>query len=234
MKEKLPLWAKICVAVGSVFFLSGLFFYLFRFQREKLTQKPTASPVAITTPNPTTTEPSPTVTNTPDLWASTCPASCQKLIDQRVEEAVANLTSQLEALEKKLEAVTSTSTSSTSQQPTYIPLVSSAETVSTGWTDVAGSDFRFDPADYPAGATVHYEVNLRAVHGSGLVYTRLYDKTHERGVDFSEHSTNSDSFQYLASNHIAVWQGNNLYRVQIRSSNGTQVELQAAKLKVAF
>jgi hypothetical protein len=116
----------------------------------------------------------------------------------------------------------------------WIPLVSSANTTNTNWTDVSPSDFYFDQQDYPGAKQVKFVAYLRAVDATGPVYARVYDVTNKRGVDNSEISTSSNSYQRFETGALTIWQGNNLYRLQLKSGIGTQALLSEAKLKVEW
>jgi len=53
-------------------------------------------------------------------------------------------------------------------------------------------------------------------------------------VDYSDLSTANGVFSRLESRAIIIWLGNNKYTVQLRSENGTEVQLKEAKLKIVF
>ena len=116
----------------------------------------------------------------------------------------------------------------------YIPLVASAANSKTDWTDVAPSEFYFDLVSYPGAKTVRFTGFLRAVNATGPVYVRLYDATNKRGVDNSDFSTSNNTFDRFESAALSIWRGNNLYRLQLKSPNGTEALLSEARLKVEW
>lgn len=161
-----------------------------------------------------------------------CSLNCQTLIDQKINEALAKIPTF--PPQKTLSLVIPTSAPAIQAKATYIPLVSEGTTVNTTWTDIVPSEFWFDLTDYPAAKEVRFICYLQALHGSAKVYARLYDKTNERAVDYSQVETQSDSYVRLESSGITIWRGNNKYTVQLKSENGTQVLLKEAKLKIIF
>lgn len=173
--------------------------------------------------------------------AGDCGPACQQTIDEKIKTELAKKAP--EAGQSSLSfSPTPTLFPTKVPQPTsapkakivYIPLASSGSTVSTSWTDIVPSEFYFDLENYPLAKEVRFETYLLALHGSAKVYTRLYDQTNKRGVDYSQLETQSDAFVRLESAPVAIWRGNNQYSVQLRSENGTEVQLKDAKLKIVF
>ncbi|MCL5090567.1 MAG: hypothetical protein M1514_01010 [Patescibacteria group bacterium] len=166
-----------------------------------------------------------------------CGEVCQKTISDKIQEELSKVTplageSSVAPLTKALP----TTRPLTNNLPKilYIPLATNGSTVNTSWTDIDGSQFYFDLGSYPGAKEVRWETNLMALHGSALVYTRLYDKSNNRGVDYSDLSSQSSNYTRLESSGINIWRGNNLYSVQLRSANGTEADLTGAKLKILY
>jgi len=171
------------------------------------------------------------ITPTPIL-ESQCLDECQKIIDQKISEALAKIPTQKP--EKTMSVIVPTSAPATQAKAIYIPLVTEGTTVSTSWVDIVPSEFYFNLADYPGATQVRFICYLQALHGSAKVYARLYDQTNKRAVDYSQLETQNDSYTLLESSGITIWRGNNQYTVQLKSENGTQVLLKEAKLKIIF
>ncbi|HUV71417.1 MAG TPA: hypothetical protein VMW25_00265 [Clostridia bacterium] len=178
-----------------------------------------------------------TASLTPSL---ACEEACQETIAEKIKEELAKITPEAGQSSvsfsptpilwpTKVSVVTEAKA-----KVVYIPLVSSGSTVSTTWADIVPSEFYFDLSDYPLAKEVKFETYLLALHGSAKVYARLYDQTNKRGVDYSDLETQSPSFVRVESSPIVIWRGNNKYTIQLRSANGTEVQLQEAKLKVVF
>ncbi len=164
-----------------------------------------------------------------------CALTCQQTISEKIQEELAKISpsaGQSSVLPTKTLTVKTPTTGQ--QKILYIPLVNDGSTVLTTWIDIVPSDFYFDLESYPGAKEVRFETYLLAVHGSAKVYTRLYDVTNKRGVDYSDLSTANGVFSRLESRAITIWRGNNKYTVQLRSENGTEVQLKEAKLKIVF
>ena len=114
----------------------------------------------------------------------------------------------------------------------YIPLGSGADTTSTFWTAISGSEFTLNLADYPTGAQVHWQANLKSRDPGSRCYSRIYDTTHSRAVDYSEQSTTSTAFDTLTSQPLAIWAGENHYRLEIKSLTSTPCTLSSPKLTI--
>jgi len=150
-----------------------------------------------------------------------CPLACEQLIDQKIATALAGLSS-------------ASSAQSIIPTTNYISLGSGGSTTLTSWTVVEGSNFNFNLADYPTGAKVYWEGNLKALSGNSRCYARLYDKTHYRAVDYSQQSTDQISYQSLTSQGLSIWRGNNQYRLEIKSLNGIKCFLTSPNLVVKY
>lgn len=160
-----------------------------------------------------------------------CTDRYQKLIEERIEEAIAKIPTQTSP---KTKVVIPTTTTSDKAKMIYVPSVTEGSTVNTTWTDIVPSEFYFDLNDYPGAKEVRFVAYLQALHGSAKVYARLYDQTNKRGIDYSDLETQSDTYTLVESSKMTIWRGNNKYTVQLRSVNGTQVLLKEAKLKILF
>lgn len=176
----------------------------------------------------------------PTVFSDSCGQVCQSEISRKVisevAKAVATISGQ-KVVEKTtvVKEVSGESGRSGEQaRIVYIPLVASAANTKTDWTDIVPSEFYFDLSSYPGAKAVRFTGFLRAVNATGPVYVRLYDVTNKRGVDNSDFSTSSDTFQRFESAALSIWRGNNLYRLQLKSPNGTEAQLSEAKLKVEW
>ncbi len=175
-----------------------------------------------------TTLPSPT----PTLFTSQitppegCSEECLDYIDQKIDEAISGLPTP--AAQKTVIPAQPTPGS----KVTYITIGGSSSTSSTSWADIPGTDFYFDLSDYPTATGVRWEISLRSYLAGNLVYARLYDVTNSRAVDFSELTSDSGTSELKRSVDLSIWRGNNLYRVQGKSSTGTPAYLDSPRLRV--
>jgi len=151
--------------------------------------------------------------------SSTCPLVCQELIDKKINQALANIS--------QTKTVSKTTTS-------YIPLGNGGSTTSQTWESISGSDFTLNLSDYPSGAKVYWQGNIKSLYGGSRCYARIYDKTHFRSVDYSEQSTSQTVFENLTSQPLSIWAGNNQYRLEIKSLNGINCQLESPKLIIKY
>ncbi len=164
-----------------------------------------------------------------------CSTACQQEMAEMISSSLATFSGEETVIKEIVREETKFIPSAEAQPRTiYIPLLTSASTTEMDWVDIVPSDFYFDLADYSGIKSVHFDVYLKALHGSGRVYVRLYDVTNKRGVDYSDHSTQAADFELMRSSPLAIWQGNNLYRIQMKSINGTEAFLEQAKLRVVL
>ena len=175
------------------------------------------------------------ITPTPSTSLRTSPTplpNFEELVDQKVSQAIAKLPT---AVPPKTVTVSQKSDSGQARMTvSYVPIISEATTNNTSWTDILSSRFFFNLADYQGAKEVRLIVNLQAEHGSAPVFVRLYDQSNNRGVDYSDLSTQSGEYAWLESSPLSIWNGNNLYNIQLKSANGTLVLVKEAKLKISF
>jgi len=120
------------------------------------------------------------------------------------------------------------------KQTSYIPIAQAFETRSTDWITVSDSGAYVDIAnDFDKDAYVTWEANLKVGSG-GEVYVRLWDDTNKIVVNSSELSSAATQYEYKYSSQLALWRGNNLYKVQIKSKDSNLMYLGGAKIKVVY
>lgn len=170
---------------------------------------------------------------TQEVLSNNCGASCQAYIDKKIDEEIAALPTP-EAKETIVEKITTVEKSSKTQQTTFIP-ISGGETTTRNvdWVSLDNTQFTFDQSDYGASPTITWDANIK-VDGDSKAYVRLYDGTHGIGVQGSEQTTTSGSYINLSAGPLAIWQGRNTYKVQIKSLNGAQVYYSSGRLKVVY
>jgi len=171
--------------------------------------------------------PTPTVVfNLPE--SGDCSSQCKAYIEKQVLEAISS-NSQKELTPTPRATPTPFSSS---LRVSYLPIASAGSTQNTEWTDIFGTDFYFDLADYPSSKAVRFEVSLQSYLSSDPAYIRLYDVSNKRAVDGSELTTRSSSYEYLQSGNLVIWRGNNLYRLQAKGSSGNVVNFSSPRLKI--
>ena len=158
--------------------------------------------------------------------------SCQPACLERIQEEVEKLAGNLPTSSQPVVEATPTPTAGRTPSVTYLPIGSSGSTSNGSWTDIAGTEFYFNLADYQKVKAARWEVNLRSFLAGNAVYARIYDVTNNRAVDGSELSTTSGTSVVLRSGDLVIWQGNNLYRVQARSPSENPAYLDTPRLKI--
>lgn len=121
-------------------------------------------------------------------------------------------------------------------QPTvlYIPLGGGVSTTNREWSYVGGAEGYFDKADYKNAKKISFEVFLRIKHGAGQASARLYDSNHGFVISNSELSAGGESFTLVSSPALNLLDGNNLYKVELRTTTGYEAFMDGARIKVDF
>ena len=152
-------------------------------------------------------------------------------ISKMISDAIATLS----ATTKTSTAIKSTPVAS-GNRTSYIPMGSSSTTQSTDWVDVADSDVYIDlKNDFGENAYITFEISLKVANSNGQAFARLKDVTHGIIVNGSELTTiNNSDYVRVSSNKLGLWQGRNLYRLQIKSLNSFEVTQSNGKIKVVY
>ncbi len=163
-----------------------------------------------------------------------CQLACKEIIDEEIKQELAKLP----ALAGQSSVTPTTSTrllTQTNNNPkiVYIPLITDGSVSSADWAEVVPSEFYFDLSNYPVAKEVRFETYASSLNDD-KGYARLYDQTNKRGVDFSDLSFNKSEFTRIESSAVKIWNGNNKYTIQLRSVNGTKVQIKEAKLKIYY
>lgn len=155
------------------------------------------------------------------------PASLDSRLKE-VESVVAELKTRVSLLEKGTTTTQSTSKSAT----VYIPLGAGGQNGDKNWLSIANYGATIDPAEYPGYTSMQLEVNFRLVQKSGTAYARLYNVTDQANKE--QVSTTSDSFSWQTSSGFTLPTGQKTYTLQMKSTEGAEVQLQSARIKVNF
>lgn len=168
------------------------------------------------------------------LATASCELSCKEIIEEEIQQELAKLPA--------LAGQSSVSPAAPLKIPTqsnnkpkivYVPLITDGSVSAAEWTGIVPSEFYFDPANYPSAKEFRFEAYLSSANDD-RGFARLYDATNKRGVDFSDLSFNKSEFTRIESSAVKIWNGNNKYSIQLRSVNGTKVQVKEAKLKIYY
>lgn len=102
------------------------------------------------------------------------------------------------------------------------------------WVKIPSSDFWFQENLYGNVSSVTWEGYLEIKDGNGIAYARLFDVTNNRGVDGSEISISSGIKSSFFSPALAIWRGQNQYRVEVKSNTGYEVAISQARLRIKY
>lgn len=146
-----------------------------------------------------------------------------------LEEAVVNLQKQLDT------KIPQTTPASSKKTPVYISFGSSGSTTDrNNFYSLDYSEISLDPADFDGYTSVQLEASLRIVGDSGTAYSRLFNQTDQTAVSSSDASTTSRNFVLVSSSGFKLTNGKKTYRVQIKSSDGNDVQIQNTRVKINF
>ncbi len=115
---------------------------------------------------------------------------------------------------------------------TYVPIPSSGNTTNNEWTDLSGTDFYFNTAEYTGLKQVQFEATMKLLNGNGTAYLRLFDTTNGIAVQGSEVETTSQSSTVIVASPLNFWAGKNLIRVQAKSLTADTAIFDGGRLKV--
>lgn len=155
-----------------------------------------------------------------------CGVDCQKYIDSKLVVTPVPVPSPATKI------IYQTAPKTKSRSTTYVTISGSGSTAARDWVNVAGSDFYFNPEDYPGLVSVYFEANMKLMTGSGRAYVRLYDSTHGIGVQGSGASTQAGTDTVAESGQVSFWVGKNLIRVQIKSLTTESAVYNSGRLRI--
>jgi hypothetical protein len=115
---------------------------------------------------------------------------------------------------------------------TYLPITGSGSVSNNDWTGIGGTDFYFNPTDYPGLVEVYFEATIKLFNGNGIAYVRLYDMTHGIGVQGSKIQTASQNSSLVTSGKTSFWSGKNLIRVQAKSLTADTAVFESGRLRI--
>lgn len=157
-----------------------------------------------------------------------CDLNCQQAIDQKISQAIATLSAKKTTSQQAKPVAQKTS----QPQVIYIPLGGSGSSASRDWADIGNAEVYFDLNDYPSLVEARFEGFISVKNGNGKTFARLYDATHSIGVQGSEIVSTSENFTMVISGPLSLWQGKNLYRVQVKSLNGYDANFDSGRIKL--
>lgn len=147
-----------------------------------------------------------------------------------LEAQVTELKMRVSALEKATPAPAAAS----SQSVIYIPLGSGGGPWGDkDWYTTSEYEISLDPANYPGYKNMVLEATFRLNVVSGTGSVRLYNVTNSLAVS-GQLDTSSNTFSLKTSSSFTLPSGSKTYKLQVKSSDGTPLYVQSARIKVNF
>jgi hypothetical protein len=139
------------------------------------------------------------------------------------------------AISKKTNTSTLVATPKPEKRITYLNLNGAFTTNSTDWTDIKSTDAWINlEGEYGKDAYVDWDAAINTGSSGSKVFVRLYDATHNIGVNGSDLESNSATSIRVASGRLYLWSGQNIYRVQIKSLNGVDATFDGGRIKIVY
>jgi len=172
-----------------------------------------------------------TIGSVPTVSEIETTTDCQKSCLDKIQEEVEKLGTKV-GVQPETQATPTPTTAPRGANVQYLTIGSAGSTSNASWADISGTEFYFNLADYQNIKAVRWEINLRSFLAGNAVSARIYDVTNSRAVDGSELLTTSGTSVLLRSGDLTIWRGNNLYRVQAKSSSENPAYLDTPRLKI--
>ena len=122
--------------------------------------------------------------------------------------------------------------SRTSKTTSYMPIPGSGSILSYDWINLSGTEFYFNPADFPGFTDVRFEANMQLFNGNGLAFLRLFDVTNGIEIWGSQIQTDSQNSTVVVSDSVQFRPGNNLVVVQAKSLTADTTVFNSGRLKI--
>lgn len=145
------------------------------------------------------------------------------------ESAVTELKARVSALEK----ATPVPVAASGQASVYIPLGSGGNWGDKDWYTTAEYEISLDPANYPGYKNMVLEATFRLTEAAGTGSVRLYNVT-DSSASSGQVDTTSSTFSLKTSSSFTLPSGSKTYKLQVKSSQGANLSIQSARIKVTF
>lgn len=155
--------------------------------------------------------------------------------DSSINSRLNSIEASITDLKVQVASLGQPTTTATSSKPTvYIPLGSGGGPWGDkDWYTTAEYEIALDTANYPGYKGMILEVTFRLVEAAGTGSVRLYNVTDSSAVS-AQLDTTSTSFSLKTSSSFTLPQGSKTYKLQVKSSQGTNLYIQFARIKVNF
>lgn len=150
------------------------------------------------------------------LTIDRCGDFCKEEIAREIEKVTISASAQLTP---KLESITPSKTIKENKvtKDDYV-VFGSGTNMSTDWGDVPGLEAYADNNSYGVIKEVIFETSVQIPTGNETAYVRLYNKTDQHPVWYSEVSIEGGEAKFLQSKPISLDSGKKLYKVQMKTT----------------
>ena len=114
----------------------------------------------------------------------------------------------------------------------FIPL-GSVTAKSFAWQDT-GLQVYVDSSDFDKEASVYLEASIHIPTANGRAFLRLMQDNEHAYVPGTEISAEGDKPLLVTSQAFKIWQGNKLYRVQLKTSMDYEAVVDFARLRIVY
>jgi hypothetical protein len=147
---------------------------------------------------------------------------------------------------EQLAQITAVPTPTNAQVPKSVTAKPTAQAKQTSFVNLAGGtagatdwvqvddNFWLDTALYGETVIANWEGRLSIQDGNGVGFARLYDMTNNRGVDGSQVEVSGTETISFYSGNLALWRGQNQYRIEVRSTSSYPITVSAARIKLVY
>lgn len=151
-----------------------------------------------------------------------------------LEKTVADLQIRVIKLENATPPPSTQVSSSSNKYPLYIPLGTGGQIGDKNWNTTGTYQVTIDPANYPGYKNMQLEINSKMAQSSGQANFRLFNNSDNSALSSSDVSTTSSNYTWVTSGGFTLTSGSKTYILQIQSTQGYDVFLQNARIKVNF
>lgn len=159
-------------------------------------------------------------------------AQVDSTLDTRVK-AVESALTELKVRVSSLEKTNTSPQTSTSKSTVYIPLGSGGKWGDKDWYTTQEYEVSLNPDNYPGYTGMVLEVTFRLGESVGTGSVRLYNTTDGSALSSQVDSTSS-SFSLKGSSSFTLPSGTKTYKLQVKSTQGAELFIQSARIKVNF
>lgn len=111
----------------------------------------------------------------------------------------------------------------------YIPLGTGTTASQNAWASTGAKTY-VNLADYPSLKSLNWEASLSVPSNNGAVHARLINASNQVEIWNSELFAEGSTPKFVSSGPLTFSSGSRLYEVQLKSTMGVEVKLEASRL----